>query len=208
MESLGAEKPMELDDIVDMSLEDLRLHCETLGEAVTGFKTQLQKVAITARSPKKGSAHWKLVAQAKKEVEEMEKLRLKEDREFELQKLKIAADADEKKAMALAEEKKRLAVFEEKKLVAELELKRLVAQFEKEKLAIQFETEKLANRVEERRLEAQLRTDERNRKSEEGQRNLEEKKLGRAQQVVMIHLILGQLFNLCLISTMMILQII
>lgn len=134
-----AGKRLEVEDVFDMSADEVRQEVERLGHEAKGLnKVQLQKVLVKLISPKiKSPEDWRLKAKAlelkvQKETEEADRVQRKDAQDFELAKLKI--EAEERRMQAQVEERRMQAQTEarrmemeenEKQRQYELELRRI-----------------------------------------------------------------------------------
>ena len=95
MTSIVSVKRLSVDDIVNMSDDELRKYVENLGKETKGLsQSQLQKLVVVAE--------WHLKAKAKKEVEEAERIqrlweRRKKEREYNAWLIQVRQDISEKR---------------------------------------------------------------------------------------------------------------
>src|SRR3984885_3501516 len=143
--------PLSKSKVLELKKGELKERLESLGHEAIGTKVQLQKQLQAVLSPKH------LKDKVQREQMEIDRQWQKEDREFQLAKLKLELEADERRELrrleAKAEEKRLEAKAEEKRLRAEE--KRLEAETTKKRLELEAQnTEKrLANSIEVKQLQ-------------------------------------------------------
>jgi hypothetical protein len=86
----GAAKPVVLDDVFEMTVEELRQELEKQGyETKAMTKIQMQKALAKMVSPVSSKEEWKLKAKSLELKAQTDAEERKEDREYELKKLEI-----------------------------------------------------------------------------------------------------------------------
>lgn len=174
METLIAAMPWTVEDVFDMSVEELRTAVDSLGLETKGVsKLQLQKLLAKSLSTEEGKVearHSELRVQqeaeeAERQVkrEEAEWLHMKEEseRNFELAKLRLQMeiDADARKVQMEIEARKEEREAEDRKFRIEAEIMERRARLSAEERKFQLELE---DKERQRQHELQLRTLESN----------------------------------------------
>src|SRR3984885_15259646 len=142
--------PLSKSKVLELKKDELKERLESLGHEAIGTKVQLQKQLQAVLSPKL------LKDQVQREQMNLERQwqREERDREFQLAKLKLELEADERKELRRlnakaeeqrlrAEEKRLEAVTTEKRLANSIEVKQL--QLEQDKIALEAKKLEIGN---------------------------------------------------------------